>query len=86
VASRPIPTFDESPNLESYHPARERALAAFETQYLARVIHQAGGNMSEAARIAGVDRTTLYRLMERHELQRTPNSALIVVRRDQPGT
>ena len=31
---------------------------------------QAGGNMSRAARVAGVDRTTLYRLMERHGLDR----------------
>ncbi len=29
-----------------------------------------GGNLSKAARVAGVDRTTLYRVMERHGLQR----------------
>jgi DNA-binding NtrC family response regulator len=55
---------------ESYHAARERLLARFERQYLHQLVALAGGNMSRAARIAGVDRTTLYRLMERHGLQR----------------
>jgi DNA-binding NtrC family response regulator len=55
---------------ESYHAARERLLSAFERRYLTRLVQQAGGNMSKAARIAGVDRTTLYRLMERHGLER----------------
>ena len=31
---------------------------------------RAGGNLSKAARLARVDRTTFYRLMERHGLQR----------------
>jgi DNA-binding NtrC family response regulator len=65
---------------ESYHPARERVIAQFETQYLHWLIARAGGNMSEAARIAGVDRTTLYRLMERHGLQRQPNAGLTTER------
>jgi DNA-binding NtrC family response regulator len=65
---------------ESYHPARERVIAQFETQYLHWLIARAGGNMSEAARIAGVDRTTLYRLMERHGLQRQPNAGLVTER------
>ena len=55
---------------DSYHSARDRVIAEFERRYLAALIKRAGGNMSKAARLAAVDRTTLYRLMERHGLQR----------------
>ena len=55
---------------QSYHVARERVIASFERRYLSWLVSRAGGNMSKAARLAGVDRTTLYRLMERHGLQR----------------
>jgi DNA-binding NtrC family response regulator len=55
---------------ESYHAARDRVIAQFETQYLDWLVKRAGGNLSKAARVAGVDRTTLYRVMERHGLQR----------------
>ena len=54
---------------QSYHVARERVIAQFERRYLAWLVSQAGGNVSKAARLAGVDRTTLYRLMDRHGLQ-----------------
>ncbi|MEQ9399178.1 MAG: sigma-54 dependent transcriptional regulator [Longimicrobiales bacterium] len=52
-----------------YHEAREKVLTEFETQYLRHVVDTAEGNISDAARIAGVDRTTLYRLMEKHGTQ-----------------
>ncbi len=55
---------------ESYHVARERVISQFERRYLTELVRAAEGNMSKAARLAGVDRTTLYRLMERHGLQR----------------
>lgn len=55
---------------EAYHIARDRILADFERGYLAWLVERASGNMSKAARIAGVDRTTLYRLMDKHGLQR----------------
>jgi DNA-binding NtrC family response regulator len=60
-------TFDMD---EEYHVARDRVLGEFEKSYLAFIVTRAGGNMSKAARLAGVDRTTLYRLIEKHELQR----------------
>lgn len=55
---------------ESYHTGRERVIATFEKRYLTELVRAAEGNMSKAARLAGVDRTTLYRLMERHGMQR----------------
>ena len=55
---------------EPYHTARDRVTAEFERQYLTWVVNRASGNMSKAARIAGIDRTTIYRLMEKHGLHR----------------
>jgi DNA-binding NtrC family response regulator len=55
---------------EAYHSAKDRVIAQFEKEYLARLISRAGGNMSKAARLASIDRTTLYRLMDKHEFQR----------------
>jgi DNA-binding NtrC family response regulator len=55
---------------QSYYEARDRLLARFDRRYLTRVVIRAGGNLSKAARMSKVDRTTFYRLMERHNLQR----------------
>jgi DNA-binding NtrC family response regulator len=71
AASRPAaPLLMEDMGDESYHGVREKVLMQFEMNYLTWLVGRAGGNMSKAARIAGVDRTTLYRLMEKHGLQR----------------
>jgi DNA-binding NtrC family response regulator len=69
---------------ESYHVARDRVIAQFERQYLTWLVNRASGNMSKAARIAGVDRTTLYRMMERHGLQRSPTAGWVVDREPEP--
>jgi DNA-binding NtrC family response regulator len=61
---------------DSYHIARDRVIARFEREYIEALVNAADGNMSKAARIAGVDRTTLYRLMDRHGLHRDGAGAL----------
>lgn len=68
AVSRSI-TFDDLSD-GSYHGVREKVLTDFELGYLSWLVERANGNMSKAARIAGVDRTTLYRLMEKHGLHR----------------
>jgi DNA-binding NtrC family response regulator len=60
----------------TYHAAKEHVLATFEREYLTRLMARAGGNMSRAARFAAVDRTTLYRLLERHHVARDPGDAV----------
>ena len=54
-----------------YHAAREHALARFQKQYLATLLDQTEGNMSRAAEIAGVERSTLYRMLEKQGTQRS---------------
>jgi DNA-binding NtrC family response regulator len=63
-------TFAGSYMNDAYHLAKDKLVAQFEKEYLQRLVGRAGGNMSRAARLAGIDRTTLYRLMEKHDLRR----------------
>jgi len=83
VRAEDIPCFDDTGTMPSqvagipmnimedgYHTAKDRLMAHFEKEYLSRLVTRAGGNMSRAARLASIDRTTLYRLMEKHSFHR----------------
>jgi DNA-binding NtrC family response regulator len=65
---------------DTYHSARNRVVSQFEIHYLGWLIDRAEGNLAKAARMAGVERTTLYRMMERHGLHRAPNRSLLTAR------
>ena len=49
-----------------YERARANAVAGFERRYVMGLLRQAGGNVSRAAREAGIDRVYFHRLMRRH--------------------
>ena len=49
--------------------AKRLAAAEFERRYLVCVMDRAGGSVSEAARLSGLDRTNFRRLLQRHDLR-----------------
>jgi len=53
-----------------YHEAKEAWLERFERAYVSAALEEAGGNVSQAARDAKVDRRHLQRLMARYDIKR----------------
>lgn len=49
-----------------YQDAKYRADEAFHREYLAGLLRAAGGNISEAARRAGLDRSNFRRVLKRY--------------------
>ncbi len=47
-----------------------RSLAAMEKDHVARVLRDAGGNVTQAAKVLGIDRATLYNKLKRYGLRR----------------
>jgi two-component system, NtrC family, response regulator HydG len=54
--------------LEPLTDAKRRAASMFEKRYLVRIMERAKGSVSEAARLAGLDRTNFRRLLQRHSI------------------
>jgi DNA-binding NtrC family response regulator len=53
----------------TYRQAIDAAINEASRHYLRDVIEQAGGNISQAARAAGLNRTYLYELLRRYGIQ-----------------
>jgi DNA-binding NtrC family response regulator len=49
--------------------AKDSVIDSFERSYLSQLLEAAGGNMSKAARMAGMDRMYLHRLVQKHGLR-----------------
>jgi transcriptional regulator with GAF, ATPase, and Fis domain len=55
--------------------AKDAVIDSFERGYLSQLLEAAGGNMSKAARMAGMDRMYLHRLVQKHGLRGGRNGA-----------
>jgi two-component system, NtrC family, response regulator AtoC len=55
----------------SLREAKEEWVGALESTYLRQLLERHGGNISAAAREAGVDRKTFHRLVKKHGIERT---------------
>jgi DNA-binding NtrC family response regulator len=51
--------------VEEYRTARREILGAFDREYFGRLLERTGGNLSEASRLSGIDRSNLRRALAR---------------------
>jgi DNA-binding NtrC family response regulator len=67
--SRPPPELRQDFLGLPYKDARRKLLDDFEARYLAQLLQATSGNVASAARRAGMDRTYLIKLLQRHGLR-----------------
>jgi two-component system response regulator HydG len=63
------PPSNEATKKLTLSEARERWIGHLEAAYVAELLKDEGGNVSQAARKAGVDRKTLHRLLKKHGIR-----------------
>jgi two-component system response regulator GlrR len=59
------------PGHESFRAAKDKAVRHFEHAYLVQVMAAVDGNVSRAARLAGMQRRDFQRLLRKHDVRRT---------------
>jgi DNA-binding NtrC family response regulator len=52
-----------------YIEAKQRIVTDFEQRYLVAILERSSGNISQAAKVAGMDRSNFRRLLKRHHFQ-----------------
>jgi DNA-binding NtrC family response regulator len=65
----PVVAYAGDTPLGNYKDARAAVLKEFEKSYLERLLAEANGNVSQAARTAKMDRSHLIDLLQRHGLK-----------------
>jgi len=77
-ASMPTAASTTAPDTQISAPAQtaetdaeyNQALSSFETSYLINLLQSTGGNVEEAARLAGMNMATIYRKLKKHNINK----------------
>ena len=64
----PIKMFEEIKGPEILIPEKLLSLRELEKRYVLKVLEETGGNKKKASEILGIDRTTLYRILEKESV------------------
>lgn len=77
VRRREVISVDRISEGLDFKHAKEKYVDAFERQYLARLLDETTYNISQVARVSGLHRRTIYRIMEKHGIvnRRTAQAA-----------
>ena len=59
-----------------YKDAKARLLEEFERRYITALLEKHHGNVSKAARAAGIDRMSIHKILNRRQLTRRKASGL----------
>lgn len=57
---------------ETFRAAKTRAVAVFEKTYLAALLKKTEGNITQAAKLSGQDRSVIGKLIKKHDLRQHP--------------
>jgi DNA-binding NtrC family response regulator len=68
-ASSELTAAQNAPRSGTFKEEKKRVVGEFERDYVKRILERADGNMSEAARLAGIDRKNLWVLARRYGLK-----------------
>ena len=52
----------------TFHEAKDRLIGNWERAYVVELLHRTRGNVSRAARVGGLDRVSLHRLIKKHAI------------------
>jgi len=64
----PKKMFEEIGGQEILMPEKPLSLRQLEKRYVLKVLQETGGNKMKASEILGIDRTTLYKILEKEDV------------------
>ena len=64
----PKKMFEEISGPEILIPEKPLSLRELEKRYVLKVLQESGGNKKKASEILGIDRTTLYKILEKEDV------------------